>query len=411
MTTAPALPVPPARIVDLDLDHPEDLRAPGGAPAPAAEGPVLALVRRSGHPLGLVTASGTAGGPALRTALLDAARRDVREDLAGRAPQAATPAGPEPTVTVVVCTRDRTDLLTPCLDSLLRSAPPQAEVLLVDNAPTDRTTRDLVRSRYADRIRYLHEPVPGLARARNTALAAATGEIIAFTDDDALADPGWVPGLIAAFRADDRIACVTGLVLPAELDTPSQAAFERHCGFSRGFTARTWSLAAGADDPLFPYTTSRFGTGANMAFRVGALRAIGGFDRATGAGTPTRGGEDLLAFLDVLTAGHTVAYQPDALIWHRHRRTPEALDAQVYGFGVGYGAYLTAAVLHRPALLGGLLRRLPRALPAAARGGRAPDRPAPRALARRQLRGLLYGPFSYLVSLRRQRTLDAGTLP
>ncbi|GAA5016786.1 hypothetical protein GCM10025734_66790 [Kitasatospora paranensis] len=370
MTTAPALPVPPARIVDLDLDHPEDLRAPGGAPAPAADGPVLALVRRRGHPLGLVTAAGTADGPALRAALLAAALRDVREAPADRAPQAA--AGPGPTVTVVVCTRDRTDLLTPCLDSLLRSAPPQAEVLLVDNAPTDHTTRDLVRSRYADRIRYVHEPVPGLARARNTALAAATGEIIAFTDDDALADPGWVPGLLAAFRSDARIACVTGLVLPAELDTPAQAAFERHCGFSRGFAARTWSLAAGSADPLFPYTTSRFGTGANMAFRTAALRAIGGFDRATGAGTPTRGGEDLLAFLDVLTAGHTVAYQPDALIWHRHRRTDEALDAQVYGFGVGYSAYLTAAVLHRPALLAGLLRRLPRALPAAARGGRTP---------------------------------------
>ncbi|MFD0530831.1 glycosyltransferase family 2 protein [Kitasatospora arboriphila] len=407
MTAATALPDPLAAIVDLDLAHPQELRVPGGAAAPPPTGgPVLALVRRHGRPLGLVTTTASRGDTSgLRAALLAAGTA------LGATPAAPPPAAaPPPTLSVIICTRDRTELLPRCLDALLRAAPADAELLLVDNAPTDLTTHDLVRDRYGDRIRYLREPVPGLARARNTGVAAATGEVCAFTDDDALPDPGWLHAMLATFRSDPRIGCVTGLVLPAELDTPSQAAFERHCGFSRGFAPRTWSLADQGGDPPVPYTVSRFGTGANMAFRTEALRAIGGFDRATGAGTPTRGGEDLLAFLRVLTTGRLVAYAPDALVWHRHRRTPAALRSQVYGFGVGYGAYLAAAVVQRPALLADLLRGLPKALPMAP-GRRRTSASSPRELVRLHRRGLLVGPLSYLYSRGRQRTLPAGIRP
>ncbi|MEW1909162.1 glycosyltransferase [Kitasatospora sp. NPDC085895] len=406
MPTAPVLPDPPAAVVDLDLAHPSELRVPGGAAAPPpAGGPVLALVRRHGHPLGLVTTTAAPGDtPGLRAALLAAGTG------LGATPVSAPPtAAPLPTLSVIVCTRDRTELLPRCLDALLRAAPADAELLLVDNAPTDLTTHDLVRDRYGDRIRYLREPVPGLARARNTGVAAATGEVCAFTDDDALPDAGWLRALLEAFRADPRIGCVTGLVLPAELDTPAQVAFERHCGFTRGFAPRTWSIADQGDDPPVPFTVSRFGTGANMAFRTDVLRTIGGFDRATGAGTPTRGGEDLLAFLGVLTAGRLVAYAPDALVWHRHRRTPSALRAQVYGYGVGYGAYLAAAVLRRPALLADLVRGLPKALPSAP--GRRPGAVSPRELVRLQRCGLLVGPLVYLVSRGRQRTMPTGARP
>ncbi|PBC76579.1 glycosyl transferase family 2 [Streptomyces sp. TLI_235] len=406
MTPAAAvLPDPPATIVDLDLAHPSELKVPGGAAAPPpAGGPVLALVRRHSHPLGMVTVTAAPGDTSgLRAALLAAGTA------LGATPATPPPAAAAlPSLTVIVCTRDRTELLPPCLDALLQAAPADAELLLVDNAPSDLATHDLIRDRYADRIRYLCEPAPGVSRARNAGLAAATGEVCAFTDDDTLPDPGWLRALLETFRADARIGCVTGLVLPAELDTPSQVAFELHCGFSRGFAPRIWSLADQGGDPPVPYTVSRFGTGANMAFRTEALRAVGGFDEATGAGTPTRGGEDLLAFLGVLTTGRLVAYAPDALVWHRHRRTPSALRSQVYGYGVGYGAFLAAVVAHRPAMLADLVRGLPAMLPLAP-GRRRPDStPAPRELVRLQCRGLLVGPFSYLVSRRRRRTHGGG---
>ncbi|GAA2748161.1 glycosyltransferase family A protein [Kitasatospora cinereorecta] len=399
----------PVQVVELDLDRPTELNRPGGEPLTAPAGPVLALVRHAGRPLGLVGS----GGPAREvTALCDdvvaAARREL--DLPAPADAPADPTEP-PTVSVIVCTHNREGILPRCLDSLLRTGYPHVEVIVVDNAPADDATETLVQVRYPDQVRYLREPVAGLARARNRGLAAARGEICAFADDDLVIDAGWVEALAEPFRRDRRIGCVTGLVLPSELDTPAQRVLERYGGYSKGFAARSWSLADHPDDPLFPFATGRLGTGANMAFRTDLLRAIGGFDAATGTGTPARGGEELLAFLRVLTAGHTIAYRPDALVWHPHPRTMAELNAQVFGFGVGFGAYLTAAVSHRPALLAALVRQVPRGVWQTVRRGRGPAEPAARPIARLgrlELRGLLCGPFCYALSAWREHALASG---
>ncbi|MFC6594784.1 glycosyltransferase family 2 protein [Kitasatospora paranensis] len=415
----------PVRVVELDLDEPGELRSPGGLGPADPDGRVLALVRLHGHPLGLVTATGTAGDPAtLRRALVDAAHRELRVPSRSTATPAAQPRrvgrararADRPTVTVVICTRNRPRALRRCLDSLLRTDYPDVEVLVVDNAPLDDTTRELVRTRYRDQVRYLREPVPGLARARNTGLAAARGEICAFADDDLVIDSHWVAALAEAFEADDRTGCVTGLVMPAELDTAAQLALERYGGYSRGFAARSWSLREPPDDPLVRYSVGRFGSGANMAFRTAMLRSIGGFDPATGAGTPARGGEELLAFFSVLNGGHDITYQPDAIVWHCHPRTEEALTRQIFNFGVGFGAYLTAAVSRRPDVLADLVRRVPLGLwrwQVAHRARRhAPSCEAvPETvpgLGRREIEGLLYGPFGYLYSLWHQRTARSG---
>ncbi|MGW6912423.1 glycosyltransferase family 2 protein [Kitasatospora sp. NPDC054939] len=414
----------PVRVVELDLDEPSGLRSPGGLGTVDPSGRVLALVRLHGHPLGLVTATGTAGEPAaLRRALVDAAHRELRVPALstatpaarpGRVGRARVPAG-DPTVSVVVCTRNRPGQLRRCLDSLLRTRYPAVEVLVVDNAPDSDATEQLVRTRYAGRARYLREPVPGLARARNHGLAAACGEITAFADDDLIVDAGWVDALARAFRADDRIACATGLVLPAELSTAAQAALEQYGGYGRGFAAQDWSLRERPDDPLLGFSVGRFGSGANMAFRTAVLRAIGGFDPATGAGTAARGGEELLAFFQVLHGGHTVAYQPDAIVWHTHPQDPDALTRQVFNFGFGFSAYLTAAVVHRPRALADLLVRLPEGLwrwqtVRRHRARRAPvaEEGALLALGRREFRGLLLGPFGYLAARWHERALRTG---
>ncbi|MEV6206725.1 glycosyltransferase [Kitasatospora sp. NPDC051914] len=412
----------PVQVVELDLDEPGRLHAPGGLGPVDPDGRVLALVRLHGHPLGLVEATGTAGDPAtLRRALVEAAHRELRVPSLSTATPAARPrrTGPPrvpadpPTVTVVVCTRNRPHLLRRCLDSLLRTDYPYVEVVVVDNAPDDDDARELVLGRYADRVRYLREPVRGVARARNTGLAAARGEICAFADDDLVVDRGWVTALAEAFRADDRIACVTGLVLPAELDTAAQAALESYGGYSRGFAARSWSARDEDADPLQRFSAGRFGSGANMAFRTEVLRSVDGFDPATGAGTPARGGEELYAFFSVYNSGHDIAYQPEAIVWHSHPRTDEALARQIFNFGVGFGAYLTTAVAHRPDVLADLLRRLPRGLwrwqvarRRRAAGNRGPE-PVP-GLGRRELQGLVYGPFGYLCSVWHQRGARIG---
>ncbi|MGW3990977.1 glycosyltransferase [Streptomyces sp. NPDC004830] len=395
----------PAQVVDVDLARPHEFRPPGrpGLIRPAP--PVLALVRLRGRPLGMVHATGEREDTPeeLWRSLADTARRRF-------VPPGSGPPAPSmsvrPYVSVVVATHDRPGMLRDCLDSVLRQDYPRFEVIVVDNAPADDAAERLVRGHYTGRVRYLREPVPGLAHAHNRGLAGAHGEIVAFTDDDTLADPGWLAALTGAFTADERIACVTGLIVPAELDTAAQVALERHGGFAKGWAPRSWSLRHPPDDPLFPFTAGRFGSGTDMAFRVTALRALGGFDPATGTGTPARGGDDLLAFFRILTAGHTLAYRPDAIVWHRHRRTPDALDAQAFGYGAGLGAYLTGALAGEPRMLPALLRRLPRgvryALVQARRKARA-DTARPRRLALLELRGLLYGPVGYLRSRHRNR--------
>ena len=75
-------------------------------------------------------------------------------------------------------------------------------------------------------VRYLRCDLPGLDRARNLALHAAEHPVVAFCDDDVQVDPGWLRALLRNY-ADPHVQCVTGLVLPQELATPSQEAFER----------------------------------------------------------------------------------------------------------------------------------------------------------------------------------------
>lgn len=192
--------------------------------------------------------------------------------------------GEPPFTTVVVATRERAGQLARALDSLLAQDHPRFEIVVVDNAPLTDETRELVERKYAERVRYVCEPVPGLAAAHNAGLDAVRGEVVAFTDDDVVADPRWLTELTAPFAADAGLGCSTGLILPARLTTPAQVLLESHGGFAKGFTPRTYDPARPpGDEPLFPFTAGRFGSGANMAFRTAVLRSVGGFDPATGA--------------------------------------------------------------------------------------------------------------------------------
>ncbi|MFE7778055.1 glycosyltransferase family 2 protein [Streptomyces sp. NPDC057445] len=411
------------QVAELDLDtldeRPGDaavlaLRPGPGAPPPTA-GEVFVLVRLRGRPVATLTGTVPEGAdPARVLAAL------ARERLGGtRAP------GPEllgdlPRTSVVVATRERADQLARALDSLLAQDHPDFEIVVVDNAPVTDATRELVANKYADRVRYVREPVPGLAAAHNRGAAVADAAVLAFTDDDVVTDPHWLTALSAPFADDPRIGCVTGLILPARLTTPAQILLESHGGFAKGFSARTYDPARPpADDPLFPFTAGRFGSGANMAFRARALRGIGGFDPATGTGTPARGGDDLYAFVRILAAGHRLRYTPDALVWHHHRETPQDLRNQAYGYGAGLTACLTALLVRRPALFPALLARLPRGLAharamTAHRGqGQGPggvpgehgtnSHPWPRDLSRLERRGMLRGPIGYAMARRRVR--------
>ncbi|MET8222655.1 glycosyltransferase [Streptomyces sp. NPDC005301] len=419
---------PPVPVVDIDLARPGEFRLPGDRGQVQPQGQARALVRMHGRPLGMVSAADTSGPDGLWRALAGAAHVELAGQLARHRAEDRT--GPDdgateeqwradrpqaldrtPVISVIVATRDRPEKLRRCLQTLLRSQYPEFEIIVVDNAPADGATEALVRRDFTGRVRYVHDPVAGLARAHNLGLAKARGSVVAFTDDDTLVDPGWLSALAETFARDTRIGCVTGLIVPAELETPAQNALELQGGFAKGYVARSWSLIDPPADPLFPFTAGRFGSGANMAFRTDVLRALGGFDPATGAGTPGRGGDDLLAFFEILTAGHTLTYQPSAIVWHCHRRTRDAIAAQAFGYGAGLGAYLTGALLRNPRLLPALLRRLPRgiryAMTRSRDRGAHPEAEWSRRLALLEARGMVYGPCGYLRG--RLTGADAGS--
>ncbi|MFB8247646.1 glycosyltransferase [Streptomyces sp. NPDC055952] len=406
------------QVADLDLDGEEAVLIPGPGSPPVTAGEVFVLVRRRGRPVGTLLAHVPRGaGPkavlAARAAM-ECPAVPVTEG--GRS-------GKPPFASVVVATRERAGQLARALDSLLAQDHPRFEIVVVDNAPVTDETRELVERKYAERVRYVCEPVPGLAAAHNAGLAAVAGEVVAFTDDDVVADPRWLRELTAPFAADARLGCATGLILPARLTTPAQVLLESHGGFAKGFTPRTYDPARPpGDEPLFPFTAGRFGSGASMAFRTRVLREVGGFDPATGAGTAARGGDDLYGFVRVLAEGHRLHYTPYALVWHHHRETWRDLETQAYGYGAGLTAYLTAVLVNRPGLLPAFLARLPRGLAHAhaltavreAPGGGTPGdhdvrtHPWPRRLSRLQRRGMLYGPVGYLRARRALRAAARG---
>ncbi len=361
------------------------------------------VVRVGGVPVGIL-AEPPARGEAVERALselwdevaiaLAARRLEAAEDGMARAP-----------VTVVVCTRDRPDSLAGCLAALERQDHPSYEVVVVDNGSEGPRTQEVARSWSA---RVVSEPVPGLDRARNLGVAEARTPLVAFTDDDARPEPGWLSALVRGFGSPD-IDAVTGLVLPAELETPAQATFEDvYGGMAKGFRPRLHVQR----HRRAVYRPEWVGVGCNMAFRRRALLAAGGFDPALDVGTPTGGGGDLDAFQRLLERGAVIAYRPDAVVRHVHRRSDEALRRQLYDNGRSYGAMLAAAFLRadgtaKAGVAGRYVRwlarwhalRLARAL-----GGR--ER-LPLRLVAAEVAGSPLGPFLYARSRRLARRTDA----
>lgn len=321
--------------------------------APDQQGFAL-LLRRGGRPLHFslhaTEAAHLTGADVWalvgRTAGAELLAHAIRDEIAPPAPPCRT------SLTVAVCTRDRVELLALCLASLVRArsgAPPDLEVdlLVVDNNPPDDATSRLVGT--TDGVRYVMEPRPGLDFARNRAIAEARGEFLAFLDDDVVVDAGWFAGYCEAIDENPDTGAVTGLVLPAELETEAQIMFERRGGFRRGTCKLRYQGQSLPGNAVYPTGAGMFGAGCNMVVRRGVLEAIGGFDEALDTGPPLPGGGDLDIFHRVLRAGHPLIYEPSMLVFHRHRRDREALRRQYWSWGDGLMAYIAKTYEHDPA--------------------------------------------------------------
>jgi GT2 family glycosyltransferase len=210
---------------------------------------------------------------------------------------------------IVVCSKGRRDGLAALFDSFTRLALPEtgaAEVILVDNSPAgalrpdfDRLCRGLVLP-----SRYLAEPRTGLAFAQNRGLAAARGQVVAFTDDDCLAAEDWLLRLSDHFERDPELQVLGGRV---ELHDPADLSVT----IKREPNRETFA----APDQLFGFLH-----GCNMAVRRELFDRIGPFDTRFGTGSTFGSGNDTEFVYRAFKTGCRIAYEPDVLVFHDHGR-------------------------------------------------------------------------------------------
>jgi len=406
MTTTAALQIP-AAVRRLELaGAPADLTfARAGAPYRSA----LLVATLHGHPLGTVGV--ILDGPVLAW---DAARAAIEREL--EVPYAPAPApapvpGRElPRVSAVVATCRQDESVCRTVASILACDPPVHEVVVVENRPAGSTVAATLAARFgADgRVRCVEERRQGLSWARNAGIAAATGEVLAFTDDDVTVDPGWAGAIARAFAAEPGAVCVTGLILPAELETPAQLLVEQYAGWGKGYERRVFSADA-PTGPLFPYAAGEFGSGANTALRADFARATGGFDPALGVGTIACGSEDLDVYVRALLDGHALVYEPAAMLFHCSPAVASQVRSEVFRYGVSLAALMTKLAAQGHA--GRIARRLPAALrylrDPGSRKNAGKRREYPRILDWIEYAGIALGPLAYAESRRRTARMVA----
>jgi len=272
--------------------------------------------------------------------------------LAETSPVSAVP------LSVIICTRDRPEALERCLTALVAQISPAGQIVVVDNS-THRSA-EAVSARFSG-VDYVHEPRPGLSIARNAGVRASRGTLIAFTDDDVQPSPSWTMELVRTFSSA-AVDAVTGLVLPARLDTPAQCHFQFKMGgfgsacvpliFDRRFLEET--KATGAQ-------VWRIGAGANMAFRRSVFDRVGLFDERLGAGA-SGCSEDSELWYRLIAAGGACLFEPRAFVMHHHREQWLELRKQVRAYMKGHvSALFVQAARHGH---GGNIRRIFTQLPA-----------------------------------------------
>jgi GT2 family glycosyltransferase len=209
-----------------------------------------------------------------------------------------------PLLTVVVCTHERPDDLRRCLESIVALEDP-VEAIVVDSA-SNPSCRELVES-FAG-VRYVYEAEPGLSRARNAGIAAASCPVVAFVDDDTALEPDWARRIAAPFE-DPRVGCAGGTCLPAfTCDRPGWLSERllQYAGITR-FGSHAREVRSRVE---FPF-------GANLAVRRTAALEVGGFSEALGRirGQLLSGEES--ALIDALRERDWVVWlQPDAVVHH-----------------------------------------------------------------------------------------------
>ncbi len=214
-----------------------------------------------------------------------------------------------PSVSVVVCSFNGQRTIEDCMEGLLELDYPNYEVIVVNDGSTDATPA--IASEYGFRL--ISTENRGLSNARNTGMEAATGEIVAYTDDDARPDPHWLKYVAWAFMHSTHVGIGGPNIAPP----------------GDGHIAECVANAPGG--PLHVLVTDTLAEhipGCNMAFRKSALQAIRGFDPRYRAA-----GDDVDLCWRLQEQGGTIGFHAGAMVWHHRRNSFRMYWKQQQGYG------------------------------------------------------------------------------
>ena len=220
---------------------------------------------------------------------------------------------PWPAISVVVCSYNGGRTIRRCLEALSNLEYPHYEVIVVDDGSTDDTAA--IAGGFACRV--IRTENRGLSSARNTGLAAATGPIVAYIDDDAYPDPHWLTFLATTFGTTDYVGVGGPNIAPPDAGPVAQCVD---------------SAPGGPVHVLIGDTEAEHIPGCNMAFRRECLEAIGGFDPRF-----RTAGDDVDVCWRLQERGWKIGFNAAAMVWHHRRDTVRGYWTQQVGYGVAEG--------------------------------------------------------------------------
>lgn len=232
---------------------------------------------------------------------------------------------PLPATTVIICSRNRPQLLIDVVESVLNGETVPGELIIIDQSDKINRALETLSTDRACSIHYVWSNEKGLSRANNQGIALATSELIAFTHDDVYVDPDWHTALMQALVEAGPRGVVTGQVRVGAEEVPG------------GFQLTQKVQQEGAvykgrinKDVLYPL---------NMAMYRAAALEIGGFDVRLGPGTAYPAAEDNDFGFRLLEAGYKIIYVPKAIVEHRSFREEKTFLPLRWSYGLGRGAF------------------------------------------------------------------------
>jgi glycosyltransferase involved in cell wall biosynthesis len=233
---------------------------------------------------------------------------------------------PKPSISAVICTRNRGSTVIPTVISILANTHSNFEVILVDQS-TNQETWQAVQSYCNDpRFRYFHTETIGLGLSRNIGLNLANSNIIAYLDDDVTVSPQWLGSIEEIFITDKKVALVYCQV--------THSPFDQAKGYVPVFRIKKDFIIKSMLDLLI----HELGIGAGMAVNKTAIEKIKGFDDSLGAGSYFRSAEDRDIAIRLILKGWSIYYSSQISVIHDGFRSFEEGKAHTKGDFFGLGA-------------------------------------------------------------------------